>query len=94
MTPELRKQLEDRDLVTPLAKIARTGHVSFEELMGMSHAPHIVQVRRAAWAWLHGEGWTFSAIARLWGCHYSTPAFGVRVHEERTDEFQAMVSGT
>lgn len=71
MTRTLRA-LDLRDLLVDARQVARSHHVTLDEMWGRSRMAPVVEARVAFWRLLRGRGWSYPAIARLAGRDHST----------------------
>jgi len=71
--------LDTRDLLEPLARIARDNGTTPAEVCGPSRLARVVRARHAFWAYLvTRRGFSKSAVARLFGRDPSTITSAVR----------------
>ncbi len=70
--------LAERDLEGPLAAVAWKFGATLEEALGRRRLGHIVAARHACWAHLRALGWSYPAIAELWGVDHTSVMYGVK----------------
>lgn len=71
-TSKILDDLDTRDLLEPAQRIASEHHVSVETLCSRRRDSDIVAARHALWRFLHGEGFAYAAIGRIFGCDHTT----------------------
>lgn len=58
-------------------KILRTWGVTYDDVLGKCHQPHMTAARHALWALLDARGWSSPAIARASNRHHSTVLYAL-----------------
>lgn len=84
----IEQELARRDLLGLVEAIARAHHVTMGELLGRRRYAHIIRARHAAWVELRRMGWSFPAIAALWGVDHTSVIHAVRKAEPATEGVQ------
>lgn len=71
-TRKIRLDFYVRDLLDDAERIAKKHGCTFNELVGRSQEPHVLEARRELYEHLQGLRWSLSAIGRLLGRDHST----------------------
>jgi len=74
---EMRRALNERDLLHELKKRCRKYYVSIDDVLGTRRERHIVRARKDCVVFMHDSGLGCSSIARLLGLNHATVLYHI-----------------